>query len=125
MSSAGALIDDLGARGVTFQADDDKLVVKAPKGVIDPQTDARLKQEKPRLIAELTEAAQERRRRELLQMMAEDAQGKKYYWLTDTESNPDYAILALAIRDVATCELKIPREKYDPFLVMDTLGKEH
>jgi len=111
----------LDALGVTFQADDDKLVVRAPMGVIDSQTDARLKQEKPQLIAELTEAAMESRHRELLDMMRADDQGKKYFYLTDTDSNPRFVILAMAIRGVATFELKIPRERYDPFLLMQAI----
>ena len=119
MSSAAALIDDLDALGVTFQADDDKLVVRAPMGVIDSQTDARLKQEKPQLIAELTEAAMESRYQELMEMMDEDTQRKKYYWVTDTKSNPRFVILAGAIRGVADYfEMRIPRERYDPFLLM-------
>ena len=126
MSSAAALIDDLDALGVTFQADDDKLVVRAPMGVIDSQTDARLKQEKPQLIAELTEAAMESRYQELMEMMDEDVQCKKYYWLTDTKSNPRFVILAGAIRNVADYfEMRIPRERYDPFLLMKALEKEH
>ncbi len=122
MSSAAALIDDLDALGVTFQADDDKLVVRAPMGVIDSQTDARLKQEKPQLIAELTEAAMESRYQELMEMMDEDTQRKKYYWLTDTKSNPRFVILAGAIRGVADYfEMRIPRERYDPFLLMKSI----
>jgi hypothetical protein len=40
---------------------------------------------------------------------------------TDTRSDPDFVILAVAIRNVGTCELAIPRGKYDPMLFLRTL----
>ena len=43
---------------------------------------------------------------------------KQLALLTDTEGDPDAVILALAIRGRATCELRIPRAKYDPFLLL-------
>ena len=45
------------------------------------------------------------------------------------EVHPDAVILTLAIRDKAACELHIPRDKYDPFLLLDLIerhsGKVH
>ena len=35
------------------------------------------------------------------------------------------AILVVGIRGVATFEMKIPRDKYDPALLLETMGKEH
>ncbi len=72
-------------------------------------------------LAEQTEAAKESRHLELLDMMRRDDQGKKYFYLTDTDSNTRFVILAMAIRGVATFELKIPRERYDPFLLMKAI----
>jgi hypothetical protein len=43
-------------------------------------------------------------------------------WLTDDKGDPDYVILALAIRDVGMCELSIPRESYDAFTVLEIIG---
>ncbi len=59
----------------------------------------------------------------VLKMMAEDDQRRKYYWLTDDKAHADFIILVFAIRDVGTGELSIPREKYDPFLLMEILDK--
>ncbi len=126
MSVAAELIDHLGAAGVTFELADDQLIVRAPKGTVDPDTLAELKEQKPRLIAELErvqKTAQERRRRELLEMMAVDDQGKKYFYVTDTDCDPRYVILAMGIRDVATFELRIPREHYNPWLLMEAIGE--
>ena len=63
------------------------------------------------------------RRQRVLQMMAEDDQPRKYYWATDDKAHPDFVFLTLAIRDVGTCEMSIPKEKYDPFLLMEILDQ--
>ena len=65
----------------------------------------------------------EARRQKVLQMMAEDDRPKSHYWKTFDDAHPDFVILAFAIRDVGTGELSIPREKYDPFLLMEILDK--
>ncbi len=47
-------------------------------------------------------------------------------WLavgTDCNADPEYVLLALAIRGKATCELRIPRERYDPFLLLDLIAR--
>lgn len=66
-------------------------------------------------------SAMKQRRLNLLHQMANDRQAKKYYWLTDIDSDPDYVIVALAVRGVATCELLIPKDRYDPFLLLDII----
>jgi hypothetical protein len=55
--------------------------------------------------------------------MLADRQGVRYAVLTDTEADPEAVILALAIRGVGTCELRIPRAKYDGFLLLDLIAK--
>ena len=47
----------------------------------------------------------------------------RYAILTDTESDPEAVLLTLAIRGKATCELRIPREKYDPFLLLELIER--
>jgi hypothetical protein len=37
--------------------------------------------------------------------------------------DPDAVILTLAIRDKAACELRIPRDKYDPFLLLELIER--
>jgi hypothetical protein len=70
----------------------------------------------------------EARRQRVLTMLAEQP-GIRYAVLTDTEVDPDAVILALAIRgathegSIVTCELRVPREKYDPFLLLDLVQK--
>ncbi|MEK6212230.1 MAG: hypothetical protein AABM64_18040 [Pseudomonadota bacterium] len=47
----------------------------------------------------------------------------RYAVLTDDRADPEAVILALAIRGRATCELRIPRNRYDPFLMLDIIDK--
>ena len=60
--------------------------------------------------------AAEARRQKVIAMLA-DNPGIQYAVTTDANADPEAVILALAIRGQATCELRIPRAKYDPFLL--------
>ena len=122
--SVSSLIADLSRQDVQLWMQDDQLHFDGPDEALTDDALEKLRRNKAGILKYLAEAARERRYRELMQVMAEDDQHKKHYWLTDTESDPDYVILAVGIRDVATCELKIPREKYDPFLLMETLESD-
>jgi hypothetical protein len=61
--------------------------------------------------------------------MLADRQAVRYAVLTDTEADPTAVLLALAIRGgmpdgaTVTCELRIPRAKYDPFLLLELLER--
>lgn len=76
----------------------------------------------------LSDPVAEARRSRVLAMLA-DRQGVRYAVLNDTEADPEAVILALAIRGAmpdggtVTCELRIPREKYDPFLLFDLIAR--
>ncbi len=70
----------------------------------------------------LLEPKAEARRQWVLKMLAERP-GIRYAVLTDTEADPEAVLLPLAIRDHATCELRIPRKKYDPFLLHDLIER--
>ncbi len=70
----------------------------------------------------LPDPAAEARRQLALAMLAQHP-GTRYAVLTDTEADPEAVLLTLAIRGRATCELAIPREKYDPFLLLDLIER--
>ena len=55
--------------------------------------------------------------------MLEAWPGTRYAVLTDRDSNPEVVIVALAIRGRASCELHIPRDKYDGVLLLDLIEK--
>lgn len=66
--------------------------------------------------------AMEARRQRMLAMLRENPD-ITYALVTDTESDPDAVIVALAIRGRATCELLIPRDRYDGVLLLDLIEK--
>ena len=63
-------------------------------------------------------------RRQRVLAMLEKSPGIKYALITDTDSDPDSVLLTLAIRGKATCELQIPRDRYDGFLLLN-LNERH
>ena len=72
-------------------------------------------------IDTLSPAAKARRQR-VIAMLAENP-GIRYAMTTDIDADPEAVILALAIRGVASCELRIPRAKYDPFLLLSLIER--
>lgn len=70
----------------------------------------------------LPDAAAEARRQRVLAMLRESPT-VRYAVVTDTESDPDAVILALGIRGRATCELLIPRDRYDGALLLDLIDR--
>ena len=76
----------------------------------------------------LPDRASEARRQRVLALLAERP-GIRYALVTDMDADPDAVILALAIRGAfpdggtVTCELAIPRAKYDPFLLLDLIER--
>lgn len=70
----------------------------------------------------LTDPAAEARRQRVLAMLAKRP-GVRYAVLTDSKADPNAVILTLAIRGKAACELRIPCNRYDSFLLLDLLDK--
>jgi hypothetical protein len=75
-----------------------------------------------REAASLPDPAAEARRRRLLAML-EAHPDARYAALTDPATDPEAVILVLAIRGRATCELRIPREKWDGVLFLELLER--
>ena len=112
------LIDELRDGGAEIHIADGGYI-EVTGDLTDDQREA-IRAYKPELLGIL---GREHRRQEVLQMMANDDQPRKHYWLTDDKAHPDFVILVFAIRGVGTGELSIPKEKYDPFLLMEILDK--
>lgn len=70
----------------------------------------------------LSDPAAEARRNRVLSMLAEHPEAR-YAALTDMQADPQAVLLTLAIRDQATCELRIPREKWDGVLFLELLER--
>jgi hypothetical protein len=64
----------------------------------------------------------EARRQRVLGMLADHPEAR-YAFVTDMQADPEAVIVALAIRGRATCELRIPRERYDGTLLLDLIEK--
>ena len=79
--------------------------------------------EKARRDAKRRDEVRRTRLEPVLKLMAEDNQAREFNCVTDGESDPDYVILAFAIRGEGSGEMSIPKEKYDPFLLMEILDK--
>lgn len=69
---------------------------------------------------QLPDPVAEARRQRVLAMLAERP-GVRYAVLTDSHADQEAVLLTLAIRDVGTCELAIPRAKYDGVLLLDLI----
>ena len=70
----------------------------------------------------LADPAMEARRTRVLAMLAANPSAR-YALVTDSEGDPEGILLTLAIRGRATCELCIPRDKYDPFLLLELMER--
>ena len=70
----------------------------------------------------VAESPLESRRKAVVDMLNHATPETRFCWCTD-DSEADFIVLALAIRDVGTCELSIPREKYDGFKLLEIIGR--
>ena len=73
-------------------------------------------------VEPLPDPATEARRQRVLELLAANTSAR-YALVTDSECDPEAVLLTLAIRGRATCELRIPREKYDPFLLLGLIER--
>jgi len=145
--SVSNLIADLSRQDVRLWVQDGQLQFDGPEATVTADVLAKLRQHKAGILAymakravgeqaaeddpttqridELVEEAwMQARRQEVLKIMADDP-NKKYAYFTDIDTDPDFVILAIGIRGVATFEMKIPRARYHPFVLLEILGREH
>jgi hypothetical protein len=118
------LLQALQAQGLRLWAEGDHLKV-APRGRITDKTRALIRAHKTELLAALDplpDPQADARRQRALEMLA-DRPAAGYALVTDLESDPEAVIVALAIRGRATCELRIPRDKYDGLLLLDLIER--
>jgi hypothetical protein len=52
-----------------------------------------------------------------------DDPGRRYVVEAHDDLDPEAVILTLAIRDQAACELRIPKSRYDAFVLLDLIDK--
>lgn len=96
-----------------------------PKSRLTDELRVLIRTHKPELLAALDpgwgDAVEDRRNRVLAALEANPQ--KKIAALADVEADPRNVIVTLAIRSCATCELAIPREKWDGVLFLELLDR--
>jgi hypothetical protein len=116
----------LSALGVRLWREGDSLVAE-PRSALTDDLRALIRAHKAELLEALAgdalpDPAAEARRQRVLAMLAERP-GARYAVVTHDPGAPEPVILTLAIRGVATCEMLIPRDRYDPFLLLDLIER--
>ncbi len=112
------IIKELQANGVTIKTDGKFLELEPPEKITSELIE-RLRKHKPAIIEELK---REQRRKKVLMMLEERPEIQRAF-VTDTENDRHNVILTLGIRNAGTCELLIPKRKYDPFAVLEIIQR--
>lgn len=112
------IIEELRGQNFTVKADGDYLELSPPEKITD-ELIKRLKKHKPAIIAELR---REERRAKVLTMLADNPLTQRAV-VTDTECDHDSVILTVAIRNQYSFEMAIPRDKYDPFVILELISE--
>lgn len=68
------------------------------------------------------ESKREERRAKVLAMLAERPEVQRAF-VTDMSADPDNVIVTIAIRNVASFEMLIPKDKHDPFMLFELINK--
>jgi len=112
----------LAARGVTIRPRPDGNLEVSPRRLLTDETRRLIREHKAELLQvlaadSLPDPAAEARRQRVLVLLAANPEAR-YALVTDTGADPEAVLLTLAIRGRAICELRIPSEKYDPWLLL-------
>ena len=70
----------------------------------------------------LQDRQREARRQKVIAMLEAEPDSKRAIY-TDIDSDPNNVILAVAIRHVATCEMLISKDKYDPWRLLELIKR--
>jgi hypothetical protein len=117
------LIIELRNAGYSIKADGRYLDI-SPADDLPDELVEQLKQCKAEIIAELK---QEERRQKALAMLDVDPMLKRVVHV-DVDADRDNAILTIAIRHIATCEMLVPKERFDAWQLLalvDEMGGIH
>ena len=112
------IIEYLRSNNFTVKADGDCIELSPPEKVTEDLI-KRLRENKPKILEALKT---EERRQKVLSMLSEHPDKQRVY-VTDDKADPDHVILTVAIRDLASFEMLIPKTKYDPFTLIDLIHK--
>ena len=91
----------------------------SPSEKIKNELIERLRKHKPEILAELK---REERRKKILNMLADKPDSQRVF-ITDLDSDFDNIILTIAIKDQYSFEMLMPKNKYDPFMILELISK--
>lgn len=110
------MIENLRRQNITVKSDGEYLELSPPEKITEDLIQ-RLRKHKPAILAELK---REERRLKVLAMLAEKP-ATKLAFTTDLNSDSDSVILTIAIRDQYCFEMQIPKDRYDPFMLLELI----
>lgn len=117
---ANDLILHLRESGFSIGLHDDRLQV-APADKLTDELKQTIRQSKTEILTELQREARAEWRRQKVIAMLEATPGTQRAIYPDADSDPLNVILVIAIRHVATCEMLIPKAKYDPWKLLELI----
>jgi len=91
----------------------------SPADDLSPELVRQLKQSKAEILSELQ---RETREKKVLAMLEENPNKQRAVY-ADTESDQKYVILTIAVRHLATCEMLIPKARYNPFRLIELIDQ--
>jgi len=121
---ASDLIGRLALAGVRLARIGEDRIAAEPKEALTEELRTLIRQHKPELLAALEpldRGRELRRQRVLAKLKAEPE--KQRVAIFDPDFDRDFVLCTLAIRGVGTCELRIPRDRYDPWAILDAMQR--
>ena len=121
---ASDLIGRLALAGVKLARIGEDRIAAEPREALTEELRELIRQHKVELLSALEPAdrgRELRRQRVLAKLKAEP--DKQRVAIFDPDFDRDFVLCTLAIRDVGTCELRIPRDHYDPWLILDAMAR--
>ena len=115
---APELIFELRRKGYSIRADGGYLDI-SPSDNLPPELVQQLKQRKTEILIELQREA--RRGKAIAMLEASPDTLRAIY--TDINSDPHNVILTLAVRNLATCEMLIPKANSDPWRLLELIER--
>ena len=120
---APELIFELRRKGYSIRADGGYLDI-SPADNLPPELVQTIRQSKAEILTELQREARAEWRRQKVIAMLESEPGTPRAIYTDTDSDPHNVILTVAVRACnQTCELLIPKSKYDPWRLLELVER--
>jgi TubC N-terminal docking domain len=118
-----ALIGRLAVAGVKLSADGPDLLAE-PRAALTDELRALIRANKSVILGALAEVERGREGRHQKALMALAAQAdKQRVAIFAPDPEREYVLCTIAIRGVGTCELRIPRGKYDPWAILNALER--